>query len=80
MPKERICSGSSKEAEISDINVERVPNFGTTLDFSNNRTGISGLVTADNGKNSPAASVLTSSAHLEAPRHSEARVGLLGLY
>nr|CAB3500047.1 unnamed protein product [Digitaria exilis] len=60
--KERICTGSSKEAEISDINVERVPNSGTTLDFSNNRTGISGFVTADDGKNSPAASVLTSPA------------------
>ncbi|KAF8689227.1 hypothetical protein HU200_042015 [Digitaria exilis] len=80
LSKERICTGSSKEAEISDINVERVPNSGTTLDFSNNRTGISGFVTADDGKNSPAASVLTSpaasiltsSAHLEVPRHSEA--------
>ncbi|OEL35352.1 Lysine-specific demethylase JMJ706, partial [Dichanthelium oligosanthes] len=72
--KERGCTGSSKEAEISDINVERVPNFGTTLDFSNKKTGISGFVTADDGKSSPAVSILTPSAHHEAAKHSEARV------
>ncbi|CAL4924018.1 unnamed protein product [Urochloa decumbens] len=71
--KERICIGSSKEAEISDVNVERVPNFGTPLDFSNNKTGISGFVTADDGKNSAAVSILTSSVHHEAHRHSETR-------
>jgi hypothetical protein len=78
--KERLCIGSSKEAEISDINVERVPKFGSTLDFSRNKTGISGFVTADDGKSRPAISVLTSPAHYETPRYSEARVSLLGLY
>ncbi|CAN6305742.1 unnamed protein product [Urochloa humidicola] len=71
--KERICIGSSKEAEISDINVERVPNFGTLLDFSNNKTSIKGFVTADDGKSSAAVPILTSSVHHEAPRHSETR-------
>ncbi|CAN6294130.1 unnamed protein product [Urochloa humidicola] len=71
--KERICIGSSKEAEISDINVERVPNFGIPQDFSNNKTSIKGFVTADDGKSSAAVSILTSSAHHEAPRHSETR-------
>ncbi|XP_039827914.1 lysine-specific demethylase JMJ706-like isoform X2 [Panicum virgatum] len=73
LSKERICIGSSKEAEISDINVERVPNFGTTLDFSNRKIGISGIVTADDGKSYPAVPNLSSSAYHEVPRHSEAR-------
>ncbi|PUZ39912.1 hypothetical protein GQ55_9G381700 [Panicum hallii var. hallii] len=72
--KERICIGSSKEAEISDINVERVPNFGTTLDFSNSKIGISGIVTADDGKSYPSVPNLSSSAYHEVPRHLESRV------
>jgi hypothetical protein len=78
--KERICIGSSKEAEISDINVERVPNFATTLDFSNSKIGISGIVTADDGKSYPSVPNLSSSAYHEVPRHLESRVGLFGLY
>ena len=80
MSKERICIGSSKEAEISDINVERAPNLGTILDFSNKKIGITGIMTADDGKSYPAVPNLSSSAYHEVPRHSQARVGLFGLY
>ena len=77
MSKERICIGSSKEAEISDINVERAPNLGTILDFSNKKIGITGIMTADDGTSYPGVPNLSSAYH-EVPRHSEARVGLFG--
>lgn len=74
LSKERSCIGSCKEAEISDTNV------GITLDFGNSKAGSSGFMTVDGGNNSTAVSVLTSSAHHKAPKHSEARVCLLILY
>ena len=80
LSKERSCIGSCKEAEISDTNVERVPNLGITLDFGNSKAGSSGFMTVDGGNSSAAVSILTSSAHHKAPKHSEARVGLLTLY
>ncbi|XP_062205120.1 lysine-specific demethylase JMJ706-like isoform X3 [Phragmites australis] len=63
----------SYEAEISDINVEHVPKFGTTLDFSNKKAVVSVSVTADDGMISPVASILTSSMHHEEPRPAQAR-------
>lgn len=78
--KERNCIGPCKEAEISDTNVERVPNLGTTLDFGNSKAGSSGVMTVDGANSSAAVSISTSSAHNEAPKHSEAKVGLLTMY
>ncbi|XP_021305628.1 lysine-specific demethylase JMJ706 isoform X2 [Sorghum bicolor] len=73
LSKERSCIGSCKEAEISDTNVERVPNLGITVDFGNSKAGSSGFMTVDGGNSSAAVSILTSSAHHKAPKHSEAR-------
>lgn len=70
--EERNCIDSYKEAEISDLNVECVPNFGNTLNLGNNKAGSSGSVTADEGKSS-AVLISTTSARPELPRHSEAR-------
>ncbi|XP_020393913.1 lysine-specific demethylase JMJ706 isoform X3 [Zea mays] len=71
--KERSSIRSCKEAEISDANVEHVPNLGITLDFANSKAGSSGFITVDGGNSSSAVSILTSSAHHEALMHSEAR-------
>lgn len=47
------------------------------MDFGNSKAGSSGFMTVDGGNSSAAVSILTSSAHHKAPKHSEARVGLL---
>ncbi|KAJ1296096.1 hypothetical protein BS78_01G272700 [Paspalum vaginatum] len=70
--EERSCIDSCKDAEVSDFNVESVPNFGSTLDLGSNKAGSPGFVTADDSKSAPAVLSLTSSCH-GFPRHSEAK-------
>ncbi|WVZ57788.1 hypothetical protein U9M48_008130 [Paspalum notatum var. saurae] len=71
--EERRCIDSCKEDEVSDLNVEHVPNLGNTLDLGNNKAGSPGFVTADDSKTALAVLSLTSSRY-EFPRHSEAKV------
>uniref|UniRef100_A0A804LNW8 Lysine-specific demethylase REF6 n=1 Tax=Zea mays TaxID=4577 RepID=A0A804LNW8_MAIZE len=71
--KEGSCISPCKEVEISDTTDEQLPNLGITLDFVNSKAGSSGFMTVDGGNSSSAVSILTSSVHHEAYKHTEAR-------
>ncbi|KAL6641520.1 hypothetical protein ACP70R_019701 [Stipagrostis hirtigluma subsp. patula] len=63
--KER-STGPYKEAELSDINVQHGPGFGSTKDVTYHEVAVSGSIAADDGKSSTAAAILTSFVHHEA--------------